>query len=218
MQVLNAPSRPEVNNAHRKGSWLDISVPSLRNLFLTSKFKTWCWVACAISSVPIHLVFNSTVFRITQRESSFHLTVSTESFLHGGTYFLPGANQTVSYDNQMFPESDLSPTIHPYNISDYWPDPYTDNVKAVMSGASHWPKLEKDECWKEYVNCHGLQKCRHLVLIIDQSEGWTLTARGNLLTSRRRPLDRHGPSNDPNNLFYHSPCSMTATLSRNNIF
>ncbi|KAI1344924.1 hypothetical protein F5Y15DRAFT_364206 [Xylariaceae sp. FL0016] len=40
MQVLNSPSREEVNEAHFRGSWLGIGVPSVRNAFRVSRFKT----------------------------------------------------------------------------------------------------------------------------------------------------------------------------------
>ncbi|KAK8049202.1 hypothetical protein PG994_010932 [Apiospora phragmitis] len=41
MQVLNAPSRREIDKAHIKGSFLGVGVPSVRNAFAVSPFKTW---------------------------------------------------------------------------------------------------------------------------------------------------------------------------------
>ncbi|KAF5521507.1 hypothetical protein CGCA056_v006088 [Colletotrichum aenigma] len=41
MQVLNSPSRREVDKTHAKGDWLDIGIPSWRNAFRLSKFKLW---------------------------------------------------------------------------------------------------------------------------------------------------------------------------------
>lgn len=57
MQCLSAPTRPEVNKAHRKGSWLDIGIPSLRNIVSSSfgKRKKFCWWILALSSFPLHL-------------------------------------------------------------------------------------------------------------------------------------------------------------------
>ena len=57
MQCLSAPTRPEVDKAHRKGNWLDIGIPSLRNV-LSSNFgkrKMLCWWILALSSFPLHL-------------------------------------------------------------------------------------------------------------------------------------------------------------------
>lgn len=57
MQCLSAPTRPEVDRAHRKGSWLDIGIPSLRNVVSLSfgKRKKLCWWILALSSFPLHL-------------------------------------------------------------------------------------------------------------------------------------------------------------------
>jgi hypothetical protein len=57
MQCLSAPTRPEVKEAHRKGHWLDIGIPSLHNV-VSSSFamrKKLCWWILAISSLPLHL-------------------------------------------------------------------------------------------------------------------------------------------------------------------
>lgn len=63
MQVLNAPTRKEVDRAHAKNRWLEIGVPSIGNIFHVSSFKTIAWVLFNLSSVPIHLLFNSAVFQ-----------------------------------------------------------------------------------------------------------------------------------------------------------
>jgi hypothetical protein len=57
MQCLSAPTRPEVDKAHHKGNWLDIGIPSLRNV-VSSNFgmrKKIRWWILAISSLPLHL-------------------------------------------------------------------------------------------------------------------------------------------------------------------
>lgn len=63
MQVLNSPTREEVDRAHAKNRWLEIGVPSIGNIFHVSMFKTIAWVLFNLSSVPIHLLFNSAVFQ-----------------------------------------------------------------------------------------------------------------------------------------------------------
>ena len=57
MQCLSAPSRPEIDAAHRKRRFLDIGVPSLHNI-TSSTFasqKKICWWILALSSFPLHL-------------------------------------------------------------------------------------------------------------------------------------------------------------------
>jgi hypothetical protein len=57
MQCLSAPTRPEVDKAHRKGHWLDIGIPSLHNVVSSSfsRQKKLCWWILAFSSFPLHL-------------------------------------------------------------------------------------------------------------------------------------------------------------------
>ncbi|KAF5381866.1 hypothetical protein D9757_008363 [Collybiopsis confluens] len=71
MQTLCAPTRAEVNRAHEKGIWLDIGLQSIRNLKYTSRIKRILWIALSISSIPLHLFYNS----------SFFSTISAENYL-----------------------------------------------------------------------------------------------------------------------------------------
>ena len=65
MQCLAAPTRAEVDKAHEKGSWVHIGVFGLRNIrFMPWKRILLCSVL-ALSSVPLHLVYNSAIFSKT---------------------------------------------------------------------------------------------------------------------------------------------------------
>lgn len=56
MQCLNAPTREDIDKAHTNGTWLDIGVPSLRNLCIMTKGRLAIWSLLALSSVPLHLL------------------------------------------------------------------------------------------------------------------------------------------------------------------
>jgi hypothetical protein len=56
MQCLSAPTRTELDKAHAKTIWLDIGIPSFRNLARIGRFRLIGWVVLAISSLPLHLV------------------------------------------------------------------------------------------------------------------------------------------------------------------
>lgn len=67
MQLQAAPTRQDIDRAHEaeayrrdpnhsEGRWLDIGVPSLRNLRYISNWRRVGWVLLAISSIPIHLM------------------------------------------------------------------------------------------------------------------------------------------------------------------
>jgi hypothetical protein len=57
MQCVAAPNRSEVDRAHRKGGWLDIGIPSLRNVVTPNigMGKKICWWILALSSLPPYL-------------------------------------------------------------------------------------------------------------------------------------------------------------------
>lgn len=62
MQCLSSPTRIEIDRAHRRNLWLDIGVPSIRNLRRISASRIAVWWILAASSIPLHLFYNSAVF------------------------------------------------------------------------------------------------------------------------------------------------------------
>jgi len=57
-QFLAAPTRREIDSAHRKGKWLEVGIPSLSNL-LPGRIATRrvvLWGVFGLSSLPLHLV------------------------------------------------------------------------------------------------------------------------------------------------------------------
>ncbi|KAI0457198.1 hypothetical protein F5B21DRAFT_512771 [Xylaria acuta] len=178
MQILNAPSREELDNAHSKGSWLGIGVPSVRNSFLVSKFKTWCWIALLISSIPIHILFNAVIFETDYRDSDFRLTIATEEFVHNGPYFPPGASlfsgQEIHalgllWNNRTYPASIRGNWGYGYSAND------ADTIQNLSKAATHgsnWTKIDSRKCWETYINCEDLKTYRDLVVVVDQPAGW----------------------------------------------
>ncbi|KAI3316543.1 hypothetical protein HD806DRAFT_527808 [Xylariaceae sp. AK1471] len=216
MQVVNAPSRAEVDDAHSRGSWLGIGVPSVRNAFLVSKFKTWCWVSLFISSIPIHILFNSTIFETDYRSSDFHLTIATEDFLHGGPYFPPGASL-------LLPGQVIHGLHDPY-VTGYYEDfgsvtgkktdydtptsPTLYNISRAAAHASTWTRIEVEECWEIYHRCHGVKKYRDLVEVINQPSGWIRRDIWHLSENQSRSWDQYVPAGEPNHLLFDSQCAI----------
>ena len=56
MQLLAAPTRQEIDKAHDKYIWLDIGVPSFRNLKHISKRRVMAISLLATSSIPLHFL------------------------------------------------------------------------------------------------------------------------------------------------------------------
>lgn len=56
MQCMSAPTREEAEQAHAKFRWVDIGVPSIRNLGKISGLRVALWLLLGISSLPLHLL------------------------------------------------------------------------------------------------------------------------------------------------------------------
>lgn len=55
-QYVGSPTRAEVDAAHRKSPWVDIGIPSLRNLRSISGVRVILWFILMCSSFPLHSV------------------------------------------------------------------------------------------------------------------------------------------------------------------
>ena len=56
MQLLAAPTRQEIDKAHKSHVWLDIGVPSFRNLKHISKRRSTAIFLLALSSIPLYFL------------------------------------------------------------------------------------------------------------------------------------------------------------------
>lgn len=56
LQIMLAPTRAEVDNAHQKRDWVDVGAQSLRNLKFIGKGRALICAALTVSSLPLHLL------------------------------------------------------------------------------------------------------------------------------------------------------------------
>jgi len=56
MQILNAPTRKQVNDFHARGVSLHIGIPSFENAMRLRKRQTILWAVLGISAIPLHLL------------------------------------------------------------------------------------------------------------------------------------------------------------------
>lgn len=94
MQCLSSPTRDEIDKAHRQRIIVDIGIPSIRNLKRVSWKKIVLWWLIALSSIPLHLLYNSAVFSSVSIPSYMVAVVSPE-FLDGAPF---GASFNVTHD------------------------------------------------------------------------------------------------------------------------
>ena len=95
-QLLVAPTRSEVDKAHERGDWLDIGVPSLRNLRkrrIARKRKA-TWALLMISSVLLHLVWNAAVFAASPY-NQYRIAILTSDYLADAGPWPTQNNQTL---------------------------------------------------------------------------------------------------------------------------
>ena len=95
-QLLVAPTRSEVDRAHERGDWLDIGVPSLRNLRKRriSKKRKATWALLMISSALLHLVWNAAVFAASPY-NQYRIAIVTSDYLADTGPWPTQNNQTL---------------------------------------------------------------------------------------------------------------------------
>lgn len=85
MQCLSSPTRQDIDKAHRQRIWLDIGTPSMKNLFRISRLRMVQCCLIAISSLPLHLMYNSAVFT-TLFDREYNAFLVSPDFLTGASF------------------------------------------------------------------------------------------------------------------------------------
>ncbi|KAI0967660.1 hypothetical protein F4678DRAFT_445125 [Xylaria arbuscula] len=205
MQVLNAPTRDEIDACHKDGFHLDIGVPSLRNVFHVSRFKSGAWVVLLITSISIHFIFNSAVFDIEYRGAFYNLTIASEDFTNGAPYFLPGASP-FSNERDIATSDDIW-YLYSSDLS------MSSAVSKVSQHGAEWTKLKKADCVKQYVQGHGLQQYGDVIIVVQSpAGGWNRSETWNATIEVIDRWAQYTPRNQHNSLWFSANCSMTANI------
>ncbi|KAK2756605.1 hypothetical protein CKAH01_17152 [Colletotrichum kahawae] len=218
MQVLNAPTAREIDTFHARGIYLDIGIPSWRNAFRLSWLKLLAWLGLLLTSIPIHMLFNSTVFQMDRRVGDFHMTIATEDFLEGGSYFHPGASL---YTNESSINIYYPTTRKYYNFADLASNNYSAQATNVSNAATHgsnWTKSEPGVCRNIYSDglCVGLKQFGNLILVIKGS-GWRRSDLWNLSDTAEDLWEPLIPRTQLNTLWYNEECSMVGSIGRRSL-
>ena len=129
MQCLSAPVRKEIDKGHRKRIAFDIGIPSLKNLIRISRMKLILWGLLAVSSIPLHLVYNSVVFS-TISAHSYKALLVTSDFLSGAPF---NTSTLTKADVAMF--------------ENIWQNV---SVSKLDQSNSEWQKLDTTQCREAY--------------------------------------------------------------------
>ena len=136
MQCLAAPTREDIDKAHGQSGWMDVGVPSVRNLRRISRSRRISWCCLLLSSVPLHLVYNSVIVASTSIAEPLVYLV-TNNFLADP----PGAPYDVSETDYDY----LNPDIR----DDGAVAEITARLQRLQQSAST-VRLETAECQKAY--------------------------------------------------------------------
>ncbi|KIX02466.1 uncharacterized protein Z518_08407 [Rhinocladiella mackenziei CBS 650.93] len=183
MQCLAAPDRGEVDKAHARGDWLDIGIPSLRNLARIDKKRVKLLIVLGISSVPLHLLYNSVIFKVISA-NGYAVAVVTHGFESGAAfnstrpndlYVLP-SNQNGTFSNPSFQSL---PSDYPFTQ-------LQDNVSGL-------DRLSNADCMDAYRN--SILTNRRNLFVITANNTYN---DGSLVTwTESHPYDRDRPAFDP---------------------
>ena len=124
MQCLSSPTRKEVDRTHWSKQWLDIGVSSVRNLRFISRRRVILWLIFAISTIPLHLLWNSAIFSTFQANDYVVIVVTPD--------FLTASSPSCSDP----PRSSYSDVVC--------------NMYRAAHDSTNLTRLEPSECIKEY--------------------------------------------------------------------
>ncbi|KAK4449779.1 hypothetical protein QBC34DRAFT_350319 [Podospora aff. communis PSN243] len=122
MQFSTAPDRAAINMAHQKGQWFDIGVLSLHNLKSIPAMNRLVWAVLAISSVPIHFLYNSVIFNTLNANAYRWYTVGEDFFVP------PPPPQNTKYWNGY--------KYNRYDCLEDGPDLFDDRRLEILESAS----------------------------------------------------------------------------------
>lgn len=129
MQVLCAPTRSELDEAHVKRKFLEIGVQSPRNLLRIPFPRSIGWLLLALTSVPLHVVFNSVVAE-TKESTDLQLVIASESFIKGGDYIRLGKIPFMCW-------------LPGHDHIDWGRDEAIETMIGIAANASSWDNLRK---------------------------------------------------------------------------
>ena len=146
MQVLVAPRRCDVDRAHATGTSIEIGVQSWRNLQYVPRRSAVFWVLLAVSTIPLHLVFNSTILE-SRASTDFLLVMASERFLEGAPWD-PAGGALLRGGNK--PPSKL-----------------TDMQRSLAEEPTRWQKMSIQDCFDRYNDTsRSLTERRDVVMVL----------------------------------------------------
>ncbi|KAH8797110.1 hypothetical protein DL96DRAFT_1540821 [Flagelloscypha sp. PMI_526] len=185
MQCVSAPTRRDIDKAHDHGRWLDVAVPSVRNIRVLGRKRLLLWIVMGLSSIPLHLFYNSTFFLSITHNSEYNILIGTSEFAQGASFYNPLGLERVAaqYPNGTIEMKDES---------------FEDNPSGfILDHISEFQRLGNRECITAYTQ-RILSDRSNLILVTsttprddsfaaaygNRAELWTSGANGDMAPFR----------------------------------
>jgi hypothetical protein len=166
MQLLAAPTRKEVDEHHRQQKWLDIGVPSIRNLSAIHRSRLVMWLILGCSSIPVHFIYNS-VMSASIPQYGYAAAVVSESFLTGaefGTDYIDNSNGLAPVGYWNTSNADSWPPQQVWNMSSA-----LRNWQTVASNPANFTNMSNSECLNLYTNVYARRT--NLIMVAEDLPG-----------------------------------------------
>ena len=149
MQCLSSPTRAEIDKAHREGSWLDIGVPSFGNLWKIATHRKALWWSLALSTIPLHLLWNSAVFvSLSSREYNVWVVPFDFPEVYNFDYADHSVNLNDTTQLPLLPNSDADAWSGQYET----PQHITQNISQMFrANVTKFELLDIHDCLKRYI-------------------------------------------------------------------
>lgn len=163
MQTISAPTRQDVDDAHSRGLFMDIGIPSMRNLGMIKTRRLIVWLCLGLSSIPWHLVYNSIIF-VSTSNYMYEVYYADESFLQGAAFETELSSDDL--DSIVDPDSSLSPEFAPYSPFEGFG---AEKVQQDVMQSGKYEKLSNEECIREYAK-NLIQERGNVILVIERPQ------------------------------------------------
>ena len=134
MQCLSSPTRKEIEKAHRQKVWLDIGISSLRNLRSISWSRLFLWWIVALTSLPLHLLYNSAIFS-TLSAQEFSIYLVSEDFTKGA----PILNSSLASLATRYEMNQTEGLVH-----------LQSRLQALQQASATFQEHETKQCFERY--------------------------------------------------------------------
>jgi len=166
MQISLAPTRQDIDYAHSKRRWLDIGAPSVSNLLYISGTRRILFILLFLSSIPLHLFYNSIIFASSSEREYSALLVDESFFASTGAYNTYNRNISDPFRTVF----GYSPA--PYSMVYFFP---------TFDTQDQWTNISKAQCSKmyrsRYLSNHG-----GVTLVADKQDSSVNFSRGYITT------------------------------------